>query len=168
MGKTLGEETVVDTTQRLSGSNDPTIGNDEETLRGTNWSVHQCEIDFFGARGRHDVGDQYWLINAFGGSLWVQVDPASMMPEIRNCIAQDAAEGNADKIAQVQLGPRQAVVFFLEGRLTVAHLKQAIEPEDGAFIDIPKVAVEERVVTIRVIGAPRHTVATADQDGNVL
>ena len=66
------------------------------------------------------------------------------------------------------MGPRQAVVFFLEGRLTVAHLKHAIEPEDGAFIDIPKVAVEERVVTIRVIGAPRHTVSTADQDGNVL
>lgn len=139
-----------------------------EIVSGTNWSVSANVIEFFGVKGTKAQSGKFWAINAFGDDLWFEVAPASIMSQILDCIEQDVATGSSDKIAQVQIGPCQAVVFFLEGKLTVDHLKKATEPEGLGFIDIPDVTVDDRVVTIRIIAEATYTVATADSDGNVL
>lgn len=58
-------------------------------------------------------------------------------------------------------------LIVLVGKLTVDHLKKATELE-GSVIDIPDVAVDDRIVTVRIIAEPTYTVATADSGGNVL
>jgi hypothetical protein len=134
-------------------------------VEGINWSLFDGTIDFFGARGM-TVSEKTWAINAFGGEMWVQVAPDTMMPEIRGCIQADLEAGNAGKLAQVQLGARQAVVFFLEGKLTRKHLKHATETQE--FIDIPNVSVDGRSLTVRILVSPKFSVATADSDGAIL
>lgn len=134
-------------------------------VNGINWSLDAGKIDFFGAKGEK-FDEKSWAINAFGNDLLCQVEPGSMMPEISACIASDVDSGNGDKIAQVQLGARQAVVFFLEGKLTREHLKNAVE--GLGFIDIPSVAIDDRTLTVRITPSPENTVATADSEGNIL
>jgi hypothetical protein len=135
------------------------------TLQGVNYELGENIINFFGAKGIKFDGDK-WGINDVLGAIWFQVDPDTMMPRIAECIAGDVADGNGDKVAQLQLGARQAVVFYLEGKLTREHLKHAIEGAD--FIDIPNVDVDGRILTVRVQANPEHSIATADSEGNVL
>lgn len=134
-------------------------------LNGVNYQVDGQAINFFGAKGTKFDGGK-WGINGFLGDVWFQVDPDTMMPRIGECIADDVSNGNGDKIAQLQLGARQAVVFYLEGKLTREHLKHANEGAD--FIDVPDVDVYGRTLTVRIQADPEYAVATADSEGNVL
>jgi hypothetical protein len=122
------------------------------------------EVDFFGAKGKFIDGR--WAIYPSLGNIWAIVAPGSMIPDIRECIEQDVAAGNSDKIAKVLVGPRQGVVLFLEGKITLEHLKNATQTEE--FIDIPGVAIDDRVLTVRVLANASLRVATADSEGNVL
>ena len=106
-----------------------------------------------------------WLINILG-SLMAQVSPDSMMPQIRDIIASDVANGNGDKIAQLLLAPRQAVVFYLEGALTLDQLKASTE--GIGFIEIPNVDIDGRSLTVRILEEAEYTVATADANGDII
>ena len=134
-------------------------------LSGVNYELNGNTIDFFGAKGTKFDGST-WGINAFGGNLWAAVSPDSIMDRVHECIAGDIEDGNGDKIAQLQLGPRQAVVFYLEGRLTREHLKGAVEGPE--FIDVPNVDLDGRTLTVRIQENPQYDIATADSEGNVL
>lgn len=134
-------------------------------LNGVNYAVDGQEITFFEAKGTK-LGDGSWGINAFGGSVYVQVEPDSMMSSIHDCINADIENGNGDKITILLLAPRSAVVFYLEGRLTRQHLTKATEGPD--HIDIPDVDVDGRSLTVRILKEPEYNVATADSEGNVL
>lgn len=134
-------------------------------LTGVHYKLEGDTVNFFGAKGTKFDGGK-WGINGLLGEIWVQVDPDTMMPRITECIADDVSNGNGDKVAQLQLGARQAVVFYLEGKITREHLKRAIEGTD--FIDIPDVDVDGRTLTVRVQENPEYDVATADIGGNVL
>lgn len=131
---------------------------------GIHFNVDGNTIDFFGAKGMRMAGDR-WAIN-ISGSLMAEVDPFSMMEDIRGRIKQDVAAGNEDKVAQIQLGPRQAVVFFLEGKITRDHLDAVVEGPD--FIDIPNVEVDGKTYIVRVLEDPEQRVATANAEGAVL
>lgn len=132
---------------------------------GINFNVDGSTIEFFDAKGSQ-MSSTSWCINAFGGGLMAEVDPSSMLDDVRDCIKQDVAAGNGDKVAQIQFGPRQAVVFFLEGKITREHLDAAVEGPD--FIDIPNVNVDGKVYVVRVLREPELRVATADAEGVVL
>ena len=134
-------------------------------LNGVNYEVDGQAITFFDAKGTKLGGDR-WAINAFGGGLYVEVGPDSMMPAIHDCINGDVENGNADKLAMLLLAPRSAVVFYLEGRLTRQHLTTASEGPD--YIDIPNVDVDGRSLTVRILKEPQYNVATADNEGSVL
>ncbi len=134
-------------------------------LNGVNYEVDGQEITFFDAKGMKLDGGR-WAINAFGGNLYVEVNPDSMMSAIHDCINGDVENGNADKIAMLLLAPRSATVFYLEGRLTRQHLTKATEGPD--HIDIPDVDIDGRNLTVRILKEPEYNVATADSDGNVL
>lgn len=129
-----------------------------------NWSLDGSTIDIFGCKGAKS--GKNWLINPFGGSLMAQVSPASMMPQIRDIIKSDIQAGNGDKIVQLLVGPRQAVVLYLEGKIELEQLKAA--NEGIGFIEIPLVDVDGRLLTVRVLQEPEYTVATADADGNIV
>ncbi len=133
-------------------------------LTGVNFSLDGDAIDFFGAKGTKFANGK-WGVNLLG-SLMVEVDTDTIMGKVRDCIADDIEKGNTSKVAQLQLGARQAVVFYLEGRLTRAQLAEATEGPD--FVDIPDVDIDGRVVTVRVLANPGHDVATADAEGNIL
>jgi hypothetical protein len=134
-------------------------------LNGLNYVVDGQEITFFEAKGTK-LGDDRWAINALGGSLFVEVNPDSMMPAIHDCITGDVESGNADRLSMLLLAPRAAVVFYLEGRLTRQHLTKATEGTN--YIDIPNVDIDGRKLTVRILQEPQYNVATADSEGNVL
>lgn len=133
-------------------------------LTGVNYEVDGKLVTFFDAKGMV-FGKNSWAVNALG-DMMVEVDPDSIMDRVRSCIDNDVEAGNGDKIAQLQLAPRQAVVFYLEGMLNRDHLKKAVEGPN--FIDIPDVDVGGRSLTVRIQGEPEHEVATADAEGNIL
>jgi len=133
-------------------------------ILGKHYGIDGRAVNFFGARGtKSDHGR--WSINGFNSDVWVEVAPVSVMDRVRDCIARVAA-GDGDKIAQLQLGARQAVVFYLEGELTLKHLEYIVEGPD--FVDIPGVNVDGRTLTVRVQAKPEYDVAVADSEGNVL
>lgn len=132
-------------------------------ISSLNWSLDGGTIDIFGCRGAKMGAD--WLINILG-SLMAQVSPDSMMPQIRDIIASDVANGNGDKIAQLLLAPRQAVVFYLEGALTLDQLKASTE--GIGFIEIPNVDIDGRSLTVRILEEAEYTVATADANGDII
>ncbi len=133
-------------------------------LAGLNYWHEGSSINFFGAKGVK-LEQGRWAINAFHG-LMAEVAPSSIMDEVRECIRDDVDSGDGDKIAQLQLGPRQAVVFFLEGMMTPEDLSRAIE--GPAFVEIPNVQIEGRSLTVRILPSPHYTVVTADKNGDVL
>ena len=133
-------------------------------LTGVNYSLDGDTINFFGAKGTK-LGNGKWAINAIANAMF-EVDPDSIMGKVHDCINGDVENGNGDKIAQLQLGARQAVVFYLEGRLTRTQLADSTEGPD--FVDIPSVDIDGRTVTVRVLANPEYDVATADAEGNVL
>ena len=52
-----------------------------------------------------------------------------------------------------------------------AGVDVAQELEDaagGAFIEIPGVSIDDRVLTVRILAEPKYNVATADSDGNII
>lgn len=135
------------------------------TVGGENYSLDGDTIQFFGAKGTK-FGNGNWGVNAFGAGIDIEVDPDTIMPRVRGCIEGDVNAGNSDRVAQLQLGPRQAVVFYLEGGMTAAQLAHAAE--GPGFVNIPGVQVDGRVLTVRVLDAAEHEVATADVNGELL
>jgi hypothetical protein len=135
------------------------------TISGANYSLDGNTIRFFGAKGTV-FGNGNWGVNAFGASIDIEVDPDSIMPRVLGCLQGDDNAGNGLRAAQIHLGPRQAVVFYLEGGMTSGQLAQAAE--GPGFVDIPGVMVDGRMFTVRVLAEPEHEVATADADGNLL
>ena len=133
-------------------------------LKGVNFQIDAKEATFFGARGVR-LSDSRWAINA-RGSVLAEVTPDSMLPEIRDCIKGDVDKGDEHKIAMVQLMPRQAVVFFLEGGLAREHFTNVNEGPN--YIDVPKVKVEGRTVTVRIVQDAEFEVATLDAKGDVI
>ena len=92
---------------------------------GVNWSIEDGTIDIFGAKGYKRENGK-WAVNALGDAM-CEVSPDPMSGDILAVIEQDRRAGNADKIAYVRVGPRQAVVLFLEGILTIEALEKSEE-----------------------------------------
>ena len=133
--------------------------------RGLNYSLDGGAIAFFGAKGMKR-GPSSWAINAFTDMIDCQVDPDSMLPVIRELVAADEAAGNGHRIAMLIMGPRQAVTFYLEGMITANHLNNTTEGAE--YVDIPNVKFDSYTLTVRVVGDPEYSVATADEFGAVI
>lgn len=134
-------------------------------LTGVNFEIDGQAITIFDAKGlKH--GDDRWAINVFGGDLFAEIDPDTMMPVIHGCIKGDVEAGNEAKLAMLLLSPRSAVVFYLEGRLNRQHFSRAVE--GPGYIDIPNVDIDGRTLVVRILGESEYSVATADSEGNVL
>lgn len=133
-------------------------------ITGINFKIEGGLINFFGAKG-FKLSETSWVINAIGDAMF-EVDPSSMMPAIHDCMEGDVNAGNEDKIAMVIMAPRSAVVFYLEGGITLQDLVKVREGYD--FIDIPSVVIDGRLVTVRVTENTKYNVATADINGTIL
>lgn len=134
-------------------------------IKGKNFMLDNGTINFFGAKGAL-FGNGNWGLNGLGGDLLMEIKPSTVLPKIQGCIDMDVDCGDGDEIAQVQLGPRQAVTLFLEGGLTKKNLLDAIEG-DG-YIDFPNVELCGWVLTVRILEDTEIAVATADKDGEIL
>jgi hypothetical protein len=134
-------------------------------VSGVNYGFDGQTVRFYRARGAI-FSENSWAVNKYGGTLPVEVEQSSILPAIRECISRDVEKGSAGKLSMLLLAPRQAVTFFLEGRLTLSHLEQATETLD--CIEIPDVDVDGYNLIVRVYRETQHEVATADSVGNVL
>ena len=134
-------------------------------IKGDNFEVSNGSANFFGAIGQI-ISEKSWAINGFGGDLLVEVSPDSMMGTIRECIETDVQNGNVDKLAQLVLMPRQAVVLYLEGVLTKGHFKNATETDQEILI--PDVQIDEYLLTVRIVEESDYEVYTADSNGELL
>lgn len=132
---------------------------DRVQLAGINYQIHGRTVKFFGAKGVK-LRDDLWEVND------VQIAPDSVMPAIRSCIADDVARGRGDSVAQLHLSATRAVILFLEGRLTHEHFVDVAE--GTGYINIPRVMIDGRVLTVRIMPNPAYEVATADCFGVVL
>lgn len=132
-------------------------------ISGKNFSLESGTVNFFGAMGMHFDGG--WAINILGGGVMVQVAKSDeTLPAIMECISADTDAGKRDEIAYVIVGVRAAVVLYLDGTITAECLRNAVEGDH--YVDIPGVAFEDLLLTVRV-DANREDlafVATADKD----
>lgn len=150
--------------------------------RGVNYEVGPNRASFFGVEGMMMDGTPRYkglqidsggflggLLAAFADNMFVpvhgNVDP---MPVIRECIANDIANGNGDDIAQILLSPASAVTLCLMGVLTPDHFADGNVTEGPDFIDVLGIQIDDRVLTMRVLRNPEHSVATADAAGNMI
>ena len=134
-------------------------------IKGKNFSLSSGVVNFFGERGMKS--GQYWAISAFDNSVMIEVDPdKTILRDIRECINEDVANGNGDKIAMLVTAPSTAVSLFLSDVITAQHLRKA-EERDG-FIDIPNVLLFKRSLTVRVDSYTEYSFATADENGVIL
>lgn len=134
-------------------------------LSGLNYGVEGNAVTFFDNKGIR-LSNGRWGINAFGGDMYVEVSPDTMLPTIRECIAGDVEDGNGDKISILLVQPNIAVILFLEGILTRDLIEGAIEGPD--FIDIGNVPIDGRNLMVRVMKEGEYRIATANSEGVVL
>lgn len=134
--------------------------------KGVNYSFNGYKINFFGYEGHKLAPDEQWTVTPFRGEPFITVEPDSIMEDVSRCLEASIKAGNGRKISQLQLAPRQAVVFFLEGKLTRMHLAHATEGVD--YVDLPGVRLEGFKLTVRIMANPSVEIAIADQAGNIL
>ena len=101
---------------------------------GANWSITDGTVDIFGAKGCK-LGRGSWVVNALG-DMMCEVSPEAISDDLIDLIEEDRRAGNADKIAYIGVGPRQAVVLFLEGVLTIEALDKSEETTGSISADI--------------------------------
>lgn len=135
-------------------------------LLGLHYLIHGNAVVFFGLNG-NSADDDKGVRVLSKATVNFTADRDAVMSVVRECIASDVENGNGDNIAQLQLGPREAILFFIEGILSPDHFKR--DPREGVdFFDVYDVEVEHRLLTVRVYANPACGVATADIDGNLL
>jgi hypothetical protein len=101
---------------------------------GVNWSIADGTVNIFGAKGAN-LSRGTWAVNALG-DMMCEVSPATISSDLIDVIEEDRRAGNADKIAYIGVGPRQAVVLFLEGVLTRAALDESEETTGSITAEI--------------------------------
>lgn len=125
-------------------------------------------ITIFDAKGA--VQDGSWLVNVLSGLL-VETSPAPVSPDIENCIENDFAAGNSEKIHHIQANPKTAVSLFLEGKLSRNDIKNADVSADTRIIfrNVSfKTPGGDRAFDLHVESALSHAFATIDADGNIV
>lgn len=132
---------------------------------GLNFSVKDRRIRFFHTEGVK-VSATMWGIGFAHENTFARLEPCSIMDDIRKQTAAVVASGNGHKIFILQLNARAAVIFFLEGKITVDHLKRASEGFD--FIDLTSVRVDDRTLRVRIVATSPNEVVIADSRGNDL
>jgi len=75
------------------------------------------------------VREDVWALGVKGGKTAHNIVPVPISPTIRTCIEIDRKNGLGDKISQLQLTPKSAVLYYLEGGLRLEHFANAIEGE---------------------------------------
>lgn len=135
-------------------------------IAGNNFSLQNGIINFYGAKGMKD-GPKNWAINVeMGGDLMIEVEPDDLLPSIQECIDTDVKNGDGDKIAMLVVRPRTAVSLFLKDVILPQHLREATEIDD--IVDLPKVPVLGRLLTVRVDPNTEFSIATADATGAII
>jgi hypothetical protein len=139
-------------------------------LTGINFAVAENDVWFFFAHGI--VMDGRWMINALPGKpdRLVNVPTGgSMSTKIAAVVDEAPAGWVANRLGQVQLGARQAVVLFLEGVLDAEMVSGAVEDydEDGEpYIQINYVELGGRIVSVRVYEVLEARIVLADAEGH--
>lgn len=147
------------------------------TKQGKNWKLindgTRTRVYFFGVHGM--------LINATMASVsWVadglvseSVNATFVDARIQELINRDVANGNGDKICQLQVSPEDAVILYLLDIITEQHLQDA--KEEDIFIDLPNVKIPDtnvpggRILTVRVrFDFDKFEMATADNNGDII
>lgn len=136
------------------------------SIAGNNFSLESGIISFYDAKGMKN-GPKNWAVNAIGGDLMIEVDPdESLLPSIQECIDADVKNGDGNKIAMLVVRPRTAVSLFLKDVILPRHLREATEVDD--IIDLPKVPIRGRLLTVRIDPNADSTLATADATGAII
>jgi hypothetical protein len=128
------------------------------TIKGSNYSLDDAIVEFFGVRGR-GRGHDSWGINVRSSRIDLEIDAGATSGWIQERVrhAIDATTGG--QATRLRLGPRSAVFFFLGGGMTSDDLARATER--GDLVEIPGVSVAGRTLTVQVVPEPRYEVTTS-------
>jgi hypothetical protein len=97
----------------------------------------------------------------------VAAEPFS--PIVAEIFEGDEANGRADAIAYLRVSPIEAVWLALEGIITEGHIAPTDllhQGLDERYIDVPKVTLAGRLVTIRVMEDNDTETWTLDSEGD--
>lgn len=126
------------------------------------WLREDGVVSFFGNTGRVVNGAWYGGMSSDDEPVWPMERGNLVLPRILQLIATDVANGHSNKLSQILVGPRQALMLYLEGAITPADIMRATEPDDGT-ICIPQIRFGERTLDVHV--GPRSRLITANASG---
>lgn len=137
---------------------------DNNTIIGTNYSLENGTVEFFGAIGTCSNSGR-WYANLFIGNRDLQFEirkTDTLLDDILGAIAADIKAGN--DVAYLIAGRRAGVLLYLSNIITAEHLRNASEGED--YVDIPGLAAfGDFSLTVRIESSrTEHYLATADKD----
>jgi hypothetical protein len=91
--------------------------------------------------------------------------PTSLRPRLRRLIADVVAAGKEPQLTMLRVNAYNAVIMYLEGLITLDHVRRATEHND--YIDIPGVVIDDRCLVVRIM--PQEMIMYAsDRAGNKL
>lgn len=137
---------------------------DNNTIIGTNYSLKNGTVEFFGAIGTCSNSGR-WYANVLIGNRYPQFEITktdAILDMILDAIAADIKAGN--DVAYLIAGRRAGVLLYLSDIITAEHLRNASEGKD--YVDIPGLAAfGDYSLTIRIESSrPECYLATADKD----
>ncbi len=132
----------------------------------TNGSYNGTVIDFFGFKGTR-CGNGQWLTNEHGGDELVPCHRDGVKSLILTRIQESIIAGNGDRMAQLHLGPEEAVIAVLEEVISHDDLIFRTHGKVSHLL-ISGVSFEGHVLDIRVVGDIDCGVMVTDSGGNAL
>lgn len=147
------------------------------TKQGKNWKLiddgTRARVYFFGVHGmpvNATMASVSWVAD---GLVAESINATFVETRIQVLFNGDIANGNGDKIRQLQVSPEDAVVLYLLDIITEQHLQDA--EEGDTFIDLPNVSIPDknvpggRVLTVRIrADFDQFELATADANGVII
>jgi hypothetical protein len=123
--------------------------------------------DYTGSRHR------VWWLKVFPRTEWQTNGsgtlkprrPTSLRPRLRRLISDVVAAGKEPQLAMLRVNAYNAVIMYLEGLITLGHVRRATEHSD--YIDIPGVVIGDRCLVVRIMRKEMAMHAT-DRAGNKL
>ncbi|MDB5176486.1 MAG: hypothetical protein JWN75_154 [Candidatus Saccharibacteria bacterium] len=131
---------------------------------GQDFRIGPDHAVFFDARGTR-IDDKTWTYNVEGGEQHLAIVPTPVSPAIRYCIDSDKRNGQADRVAQIQLSQKSAVFLTLEEVLTPDRVDE-VRFLPNRFVWIPRFFFDGYPYRLVVIKDLENDVQTADEDGH--
>lgn len=131
-------------------------------VQGLHFSVQGDVFELFGDKSFHE-GNHWAVPSGFG--IPVLVAPAPVKSDIEEVLEEDRKAGNEGRIDHVVVTPFVAICLFLEGALTVEHLRNAVETTETVTVSLQLAGADRKVV---IDPQSQYTFATIDGNGEIV